>query len=178
MFKPRERKTAFCKAILLGAGLCVFARAAGAMSSHTTPNGLFRLDYYDAGEGFTGRWYLENMRVGSLYDDERNAAYMTSQGTLPDWQKERLNVAADYCDRLLKHTKSSKQAADLAVTVNNDLDNAAAEGSYTDLETNGQPVSVTTPNAVLNHGKVLTAEDGPAGFVVIRSEERRVGKEC
>ena len=49
----------------------------------------------------------------------------------------------------------------------NDLYNAAAEGSYTDVEINGQTISVNTPNAVLNHGKILTAEDGPTGFVVI-----------
>jgi uncharacterized protein with beta-barrel porin domain len=163
-FFSQKKKAILARTIVLGLCLMMPWNRAEAVSSYTTPNGMFRLDYYSTGESFTGKWYLENMREGSL---ERDKVYMTSQGNLPDWQKERINFAADYWDGLLKHTKTAKQPADLAVTVNNDLDNAVAEGSYTDVEINGQTVSVPTPNAVLNHGKVLTAEDGPSGFIVI-----------
>ena len=41
------------------------------------------------------------------------------------------------------------------------------EGSDSDVEINGQTFTVSTPNAVLNHGRVLRIEDGPAGFAVI-----------
>ena len=157
---------------IVPAAFCLLAgRPARAVSSYTTPNGLFRLDYYGAGESFTGKWYDENMRDygedAPIEDLERDKRFMTSQGELPGWQKERLNFAADYWDAVLKQTKTAKQPATLAVTVNNDLYNAAAEGSDSDVEINGQIVTVSTPNAVLNHGKVLTAEDGPAGFMVL-----------
>ena len=163
-YLSRRKRTKLLAALLTG--LCLFTpwNRAEAVSSYTTPNGLFRLDYYDAGEGFTGKWYIENMQDGS---EERNTAFMTSQGTLPDWQKERINAAADYWDGLLKHTKTAKQSAGLAVTVMNDMDNAVGDGSYTDVEINGQIACVTTPNAVLNHGQVLTDEDGPAGYIVV-----------
>ena len=46
---------------IVPAAFCLLAgRPARAVSSHTTPNGLFRLDYYGAGESFTGKWYDEN----------------------------------------------------------------------------------------------------------------------
>lgn len=68
---------------------------------------------------------------------------------------------------MLKHTKTAKQPAVLAVTVNHDYYNAAAQAGYTDMEIDGQTVSVPMPNAVINHGQTPRSEDGPAGFVVI-----------
>ena len=158
-FSQRKKKTILTT---LALGLCLLTpwNRAEAVTSYTTPNGLFRLDYYGQGESFTGKWYLENL-------PEEEMVYQTSQGELPDWQKERLNFAADYWDAVLKHTKTARQPVTLAVTVNQDLYNAAAEYCDSDVEINGQAVTVTTPNAVLNHGKILRLEDGPAGFVVI-----------
>ena len=165
----RKKKTILTS---LALGLCLLTpwHRAEAVTSYATPNGLFRLDYYGTGESFTGKWYEENMidyGEDAPYEYERDKRYMTSDGELPDWQKEQLNFAADYCDALLKHTKTAKQPATLAVTVKDELYNAAAEGSNTDVEINGQSVGVPSPIAVLNHGKILTAEDGPAGFVVL-----------
>ena len=169
-YLSRRKKKTILTALALGFWLLTPWHRAEAVTSYTTPNGLFRLDYYGTGESFTGKWYEDNMidyGEDAPVEFERDKRYMTSQGELPDWQKEQLNFAADYCEALLKHTKTAKQPVTLAVTVNNDLYNAAAEGSYTDVKINGQTVSVPTSNAVLNHGKVLTGEDGPAGFVVI-----------
>ena len=165
----RKKKT-ILTSLALGLWLLTPWHRAEAVTSYTTPNGLFRLDYYGTGESFTGKWYEENMidyGEDAPYEYERDKRYMTSDGELPDWQKEQLNFAADYCDALLKHTKTAKQPATLAVTVKDELYNAAAEGSNTDVEINGQSVGVPSPIAVLNHGKILTAEDGPAGFVVL-----------
>ena len=156
----RRKKKKLLVALLTGLCLVTPWNRADAVTSYTTPNGLFRLDYYGAGESITGKWYLENFL-------EEDKVFLTSQGALPDWQKERLNVAADYWDGLLKHTKTTKQPATLAVTVNKLYDNAAGQGSYTEAEAGGQTISIDTPNAVLNHGKVLTEEDGPAGLIVI-----------
>ena len=155
----RKKKTILTA---LALGLCLLTpwHRAEAVTSYTTPNGLFRLDYYSAGEKVTGKWYDEIML-------EEDRVYLTSQGELPDWQKERLHFAADYWEGVLKHTKTAKQPAVLAVTVNHDFDNAAAQPSYSDVERNGQTVSVPMPNAVINHGQTLRSEDGPAGFVVI-----------
>ena len=166
----KNRKKTILTVLALGLWLLTPWHRAEAVTSYTTPNGLFRLDYYGAGESFTGKWYEDNMidyGENAPVEFERDKRYMTSQGELPDWQKEQLNFAADYCEALLKHTKTAKQPAVLAVTVNNDLYNAAAEGSNTDVKINGQSVGVPSPNAVINHGKILTAEDGPAGFMVL-----------
>ena len=156
----KNRKKTILTALALGLCLLTPWHRAEAVTSYTTPNGLFRLDYYGAGEKVTGKWYDEIML-------EEDRVYLTSQGELPDWQKERLHFAADYWEGVLKHTKTAKQPAVLAVTVNHDYYNAAAQPSYSDVERNGQTVSVATPNAVLNDGKTLRSEDGPAGFVVI-----------
>ena len=155
----RKKKTILTS---LALGLCLLTpwHRAEAVTSYTTPNGLFRLDYYSAGEKVTGKWYDEIML-------EEDRVYLTSQGELPDWQKERLHFAADYWEGVLKHTKTAKQPAVLAVTVNHDYYNAAAQPGYTDMEIDGQTVSVPMPNAVINHGQTLRSEDGPAGFVVI-----------
>ena len=115
-YLSRRKKKKLLAALLTGLCLVTPWNRAEAVTSYTTPNGLFQMDYYGTGESFTGKWYLENMRESSWDDDERDKAYMTSQGALPDWQKERLNVAADYCDRLLKHTKTAKQTVTLAVS--------------------------------------------------------------
>ncbi len=159
-YLSRRKKKTILTALALGLCLVSPWHRAEAVTSYTTPNGLFRLDYYGAGEKVTGKWYDEIML-------EEDRVYLTSQGELPDWQKERLNFAADYWEGVLKHTKTAKQPAVLAVTVNHDFDNAAAQPSYSDVERNGQTVSVATPNAVLNDGKTLRPVDGPAGFVVI-----------
>ncbi len=155
----RKKKTILTS---LALGLCLLTpwHRAEAVTSYTTPNGLFRLDYYSAGEKVTGKWYDEIML-------EEDRVYLTSQGELPDWQKERLHFAADYWEGVLKHTKTAKQPVVLAVTVNHDYYNAAAQPGYTDMEIDGQTVSVPMPNAVINHGQTLRSEDGPAGFVVI-----------
>jgi len=169
-YLSRRKKRTILTALALGLWLLTPWHRAEAVTSYTTPNGLFRLDYYGAGESFTGKWYEDNMidyGEDAPLEFERDKRYMTSQDELPDWQKEHLNFAADYCEALLKHTKTAKQPAVLAVTVNNDLYNAAAEGSNTDVKINGQSVGVPSPNAVINHGKILTAEDGPAGFMVL-----------
>ena len=163
-YLSQRKKKTILTALALGLCLLTPWHKAEAVTSYTTPNGLFCLDYYGPGESFTGKWYEDNMIEGSL---ERDIAYMTSQGELPGWQKERLNFAADYWDAVLKHTKKAKQPVTLAVMRNNDLDNAVAEGSDSDVEINGQTFTVSTPNAVLNHGRVLRIEDGPAGFAVI-----------
>ena len=96
-----------------------------------TPNGLFRLDYYGPGESFTGTWYEDNMidygeDAPLLY--ERDKRFMTSQGELPDWQKEQLNFGADYWNAVLKHTKAAKQPVTLAVTLNNEFRKRGGRG--------------------------------------------------
>ena len=116
----KNRKKTILTALALGLCLLTPWHRAEAVTSYTTPNGLFRLDYYSAGEKVTGKWYDEIML-------EEDRVYLTSQGELPDWQKERLHFAADYWEGVLKHTKTAKQPAVLAVTVNHDFDNAAAQ---------------------------------------------------
>ena len=56
----RKKKTILTS---LALGLCLLTpwHRAEAVTSYTTPNGLFRLDYYGTGESFTGKWYEENM---------------------------------------------------------------------------------------------------------------------
>ena len=159
-FLSQKKRAILARIIVLGLCLVTPWHRAEAVTSYTTPNGLFRLDYYSAGEKVTGKWYDEIML-------EEDRVYLTSQGELPDWQKERLHFAADYWEGVLKHTKTAKQPAVLAVTVNHDYYNAAVQPGYSDVERHGQTVSVATPNAVLNDGKTLRPEDGPAGFVVI-----------
>ena len=159
-YLSRRKKKTILTALALGLCLLTPWHRAEAVTSYTTPNGLFRLDYYSAGEKVTGKWYDEIML-------EEDRVYLTSQGELPDWQKERLHFAADYWEGVLKHTKTAKQPAVLAVTVNHDYYNAAGQPGYTDMEIDGQTVSVPMPNAVINHGQTPRSEDGPAGFVVI-----------
>ena len=83
-YLSRRKKKKLLAALL--AGLCLVTpwNRAEAVSSYTTPNGLIRLDYYGAGEGFA----------------DADGDIWTSDGTLPDWQKERINFAADYWDGL------------------------------------------------------------------------------
>ena len=158
-YLSRRKKKTILTALALGFWLLTPWHRAEAVTSYTTPNGLFRLDYYGAGESFTGKWYLENL-------PEEEKVCLISQGELPDWQKQQINCAADYWDGLLKHTAFPHQPVILAITVNQGEDNVDY-GSMTEVETDGKTISVTTPNAILNHGKVLTEEDGPAGFFSI-----------
>ena len=158
-FLSQRKKKTILTSLALGFCLLMPCYRAEAVTSYTTPNGLFRLDYYGAGESFTGKWYLE-----SLPEEEK--VCLLSQGELPDWQKQQINCAADYWDGLLKHTAFPRQPVILAITVNQGEDNVDY-GSMTEVETDGKTISVTTPNAILNHGKVLTEEDGPAGFFSI-----------
>ena len=147
-YLSRRKKKKLLAALL--AGLCLVTpwNRAEAVSSYTTPNGLFRLDYYGAGESFTDA-------VGGI---------RISDGTLPDWQKERLNFAADYWDGLLKHTSTAKQPAVLAV-VSNDVNNAYGMPYFSGVMEDGKPVIVTAPNVVLNYGMEIV--DGPAGKITI-----------
>ena len=70
----RRKKTKLLAALLTGLCLVTPWNRAEAVSSYTTPNGLIRLDYYGTGESFTDA-----------------AGYVwISDGTLPDWQKERI----------------------------------------------------------------------------------------
>ena len=133
-YLSRRKKKKLLAALL--AGLCLMTpwNRAEAMSVYETQNGLIQMYYLDACEGFIA-----------------NGDFIESQSTLPDWQKERLNFAADYWDGLLKHTKTAKQPVILPVRVN--------QNSYA--------VTVTRPNAILNQGAEFTAEDGPAGTIVI-----------
>ncbi len=158
-YLSRRKKKTILTALALGLCLLTPWHRAEAVTSYTTPNGLFRLDYYGTGESFTGQWYLENL-------PEEEKVCMISQGELPDWQKQQINCATDYWDGLLKHTAFPQQSATLAVTVNQ-LEDNIDYGSMTEVETEGKTISVTTPNAILNHGKVLTAKGGPAGFFSI-----------
>ena len=158
-FLSQRKQKTILTSLALGFCLMMPWYRAEAVTSYTTPNGLFRLDYYGAGESFTGKWYLENL-------PEEEKVCLISQGELPDWQKQQINCAADYWDGLLKHTAFPRQPVILAITVNQGEDNVDY-GSMTEVETDGKTISVTTPNAILNHGKVLTEEDGPAGFFSI-----------
>ena len=149
-FFSQKKKAILARTIVLGLCLVTPWNRAEAVSSYTTPNGLFRLDYYGEGESFTV-----------------NNDIITSQSTLPDWQKERLNFAADYWDGLLKHTKTAGQPVALAV-VSDDTGNGADTVSYFyGILEDGKPVFATRPNAVLNHGITLTEEEEPAGTIII-----------
>ena len=159
-YLSRRKKKTILTALALGLCLLTPWHRAEAVTSYTTPNGLFRLDYYGPGESVTWKRYAEN-------STEEDMFYLTSQGELPDWQKERLNFAVDYWDGVLKHTKTSRQPADLAVMVYHDYNNAGALSSFSDVDMDGHTVSVATPNAVLNHGRILAEEDGPAGVFFI-----------
>ena len=81
-YLSQRKKKTILTALALGLCLLTPWHKAEAVTSYTTPNGLFRLDYYGPGESFTGKWYEDNMIEGSL---ERDIAYMTSQGELPGW---------------------------------------------------------------------------------------------
>ena len=150
-FFSQKKKAILARTIVLGLCLVTPWNRAEAVSSYTTPNGLFRLDYYGAGESFT----------------DADGDIWTSDGTLPDWQKERINFAADYWDGLLKHTTTAKQPAVLSVVSKDNNNNATAISYNYGMMDEGKPVLVTVPNAVLNHGITLTAEDGPAGNINI-----------
>ena len=110
-YLSRRKKKTILTSLALGFCLLMPWYRAEAVTSYTTPNGLFRLDYYGAGESFTGKWYLE-----SLPEEEK--VCLLSQGELPDWQKQQINCAADYWDGLLKHTAFPRQPVILAITVN------------------------------------------------------------
>ena len=132
---------------------------AGASGSYLSPNKLIRLDYFDAGQKVESEWLLEDL----------GPELMTSEATLPDWQKQQLTFAADYWDALLKHTATAAQPAVLDVTgESNDpsrSNNAGAVGCRTSVQIKGQEYKITSPNAVLNHGKQLEGE--PAGLIYI-----------
>ena len=132
---------------------------AGASGSYLSPNKLIRLDYYDAGQKVESEWLLEDL----------GPELMTSEATLPDWQKQQLTFAADYWDALLKHTATAAQPAVFAVTGESNnpskSNNAGAVGCRTSVQIEGQEYKITSPNAVLNHGKQLEGE--PAGLIYI-----------
>ena len=153
-YLSRRKKKMVLAALLTGLCLVTPWNRAEAVTSYTTPNGLIRLDYYGAGESFT----------------DSDGDIWTSDGTLPDWQKERINFAADYWDGLLKHTSTAKQPAVLVVASDVTFNNASATPFYYKMD-EGKPVVVTVPNAVLNHGITLTADDGLGCYEVsIRDE--------
>ena len=149
-FFSQKKKAILARTIVLGLCLVTPWNRAEAVSSYTTPNGLIRLDYYGTGESFTV-----------------NNDIITSQSTLPDWQKERINFVADYWDGLLKHTTTARQPAVLAVTSDDTFNNASATSYSYGMMEDGKPVFVTCPNAVLNHGMILTAEGEPASVLKI-----------
>ncbi|MBQ9572993.1 MAG: autotransporter domain-containing protein [Acidaminococcaceae bacterium] len=149
-FFSQKKKAILARTIVLGLCLMTPWSRAEAVTSHTTPNGLIRLDYYGAGESFTSG---ENI--------------WTSDGTLPDWQKERINLAADYWDGLLKHTSTARQPAVLAVVSDDTYNNASGHGYPAAVMVEGKPVIVTGPNAVLNHGMTLTENAEPAARIKI-----------
>ncbi len=149
-FFSQKKKAILARTIVLGLCLVTPWNRAEAVSSYTTPNGLIRLDYYGTGESFTV-----------------NNDIITSQSTLPDWQKERINFVADYWDGLLKHTTTARQPAVLAVTSDDTFNNASATSYSYGMMEDGKPVFVTCPNAVLNHGMTLTAEGEPASVLKI-----------
>ena len=57
----KNRKKTILTALALGLCLLTPWHRAEAVTSYTTPNGLFRLDYNSTGESFTGTWYEDNM---------------------------------------------------------------------------------------------------------------------
>ena len=63
-YLSRRKKKTILTALALGLCLLTPWHRAEAVTSYTTPNGLFRLDYYSAGEKVTGKWYDEIMLVG------------------------------------------------------------------------------------------------------------------
>ena len=150
-FFSQKKKAILARTIVLGLCLVTPWNRAEAVSSYTTPNGLIRLDYYGTGESFTDA-------AGYIW---------TSDGTLPDWQKERINFAADYWDGLLKHTSTAKQPAVLPVVSKDNYNNAFAFSYGYGMMEDEKWVFVKYLNAVLNHGITLTAEDGPAGNINI-----------
>ena len=58
-YLSRRKKTKLLAALLTGLCLVTPWNRAEAVTSYTTPNGLFRLDYYDAGESLAGTWMFE-----------------------------------------------------------------------------------------------------------------------
>ena len=162
-YLSRRKKKKLLAALLTGLCLVTPWNRAEAVTSYTTPNGLFRLDYYDAGESLAGTWMYESA-------PEALKEILTSQGTLSDWQKQSLNFAADYWDGLLKHTKTAKPPVALAFTVYQDLNNAQTIGSYCYVEAEeGGYTFCTTPNAILNHGEELTEDFDPAACIILGS---------
>ncbi len=77
-FFSQKKKAILARTIVLGLCLMTPWNRAEAMSVYETQNGLIRLDYYGTGESFT----------------DADGDIWTSDGTLPDWQKERINFAA------------------------------------------------------------------------------------
>ena len=149
-FFSQKKKAILARTIVLGLCLVTPWNRAEAMSVYETQNGLIQMYYLDACEGFIA-----------------NGNFIESQSTLPDWQKERINFAADYWDGLLKHTKTAGQPVALAV-VTDDTDSGANTVSYLcGIMEDGKPVFATRPNAVLNHGITLTEEEEPAGTIII-----------
>ncbi|MBR4429355.1 MAG: hypothetical protein IKS78_08350, partial [Clostridia bacterium] len=139
--KISKRTRRLLAALLTGLCLVTPWNRAEALTSYTTPNGLFRLDYYD-----------------EIYSE------------LTDWQKQQINVAADYWDGLLKGTTTAKQSVALAFIANpyiTEDDTARATPYFSKVEAGGQNVYVTRPNAVLNHGTVLPEENDLAGFIEV-----------
>ena len=160
-YLSRRKKKKLLAALLTGLCLVTPWNRAEAVTSHTAPNGLFRMDYYDAGESLAGTWMFEAA-------PEALKKILTSQGTLSDWQKQSLNFAADYWDGLLKHTKTAKPPVALAFTVYQDFNNAQTIGSYCYVEAEeGGYTFCTTPNAILNHGEELTEDFDPVACIII-----------
>ena len=121
-YLSRRKRKNLLAALLTGLCMVTPWNRAEAVTSYTTPNGLFQMDYYDAGESLAGTWIFETVA-------EEHKELLTSQGTLPDWQKQSINFAADYLDGLLKGTAAAKQPVPLAFTVYQGLDNAYTFGS-------------------------------------------------
>ena len=66
--------------------------------------------------------------------------------------------------------RKKKLPVALAVMVSPNVtenDTARANTYFAQVEADGQTVYVTRSNAVLNHGEVLTAEDGPASVIEV-----------
>ena len=132
-YLSRRKKKKLLAALLTGLCLVTPWNRAEAVSSYTTSNGLIRLDYYGAGESFTAKRYNVN-------SSEEGKVFGTSQGTLPDWQKERVNFAADYWDGLLKHTSTAKQPVILPVMVDKNYNNAGTAVLPIEAEAGGQTI--------------------------------------
>ena len=149
-YLSREKKKKLLAALLTGLCLMTPWNRAEAMSVYETQNGLIQMYYLDACEGFIA-----------------NGDFIESQSTLPDWQKERLNFAADYWDGVLKHTTTATQPAVFAVVSDDTYNNAESYHYNYGMMEDGKQVFVTRPNALLNHGITLTEEEGPASVLKV-----------